>query len=105
MSKHTYQIAFRGDIIRTFTSVYPEVALVVGYEKPMSSISVHSWFKTEAYAVKQVKERVGCSPLSFGALHSAFVTTVKPGLTEISACPVSYSSQRLSGRAPEAVSA
>jgi hypothetical protein len=97
MSKHTYQIAFRGDIIRTFTSVYPTVHVVIGYERPTSNISVLSWFKTQAYAIRQVKERVGGSPISSVAVHSAFVVEAKPGLTEVSACSISWSAQRLSG--------
>ena len=96
-SKNTYQVAFRGEIIRTLTSVHPFVHIVVGYPKPVSSIEVITWYKTAPSAINDVKERIRTNEVNGHALHSAFVVECKPGLTEVSATPIVWSAQRLSG--------
>lgn len=97
MSKHTYQIAFRGDIILTFTSVYDSMHVVLGYTTPTASIRVLERYKTAPVAINAAKGLVARYPGNTHSAHSAFVVPVKPGLTEVSACPIVWAEQHLTG--------
>jgi len=104
-TKYEYQIAFRGDIIRTITTVHPEIHVVAGYPNATGSIKVLTWYKTDRSAINDVKQRVDTSERNDHAIHSGFVFPAAPGLVEMSAAPIVYSSQRLSGREPSVVKA
>jgi len=96
-AKHTYQIAFRGDIIFTFTSVYDSMHVVVGYPKPTSGIKVLDRYKTAPVAINTAKGLIARYPGNDHSAHSAFVVPVTPGLTEVSACPIVWAEQHLTG--------
>jgi len=83
MSKSEYTITFRGEIIATFTSVYPVLHLVVGYKTPTSPIAVHDRFKTVKTASSSMVERTVSRSINEYSLHSAFVIKALPGTTEI----------------------
>jgi hypothetical protein len=97
MSKHEYTIAFRGETLFHFTSVYDVQHVVVGYRTPTGRIEVLDRYKTLPVAVNTVKGRIRLYPNTQHGAYSAFVVECRPGTTEVSAAPVSYSAQHLTG--------
>lgn len=94
-AKNEYTITFRGDIIATFTSVYPVLHLVVGYKTPTSTIAVHDRFKTVKTASSAMVERTVSRSVNDYSLHSAFVIKALPGTTEIVDATIIDSRERM----------